>query len=311
MRLSRVYLLTPLLVLSLFVVSSRVISAQSIGGAMQIEPTFQEVIIHESTESAEVVIKLTNTTDIDQEFEVLPVDILQFDSDGRVILADKPLTDHGFSLASFIRLTSDQVSIPRQSSVSIPLTIVNAQTLSPGGHYASIVIRLRSALSENQVLLPAVSTFILVRKEGGERYHLSLKKSELLDAIGNGIPAKTELVFSNQGNTHVVPRGSIEIKDFLGRVVAKSIVNESSLYVFPGTERILQQELSQVQWYLPLSLMFVQIQGTSQPGNVAFSQVGWYISIQPLGCILVAILILASILFYRLVRRKKKHDTKT
>jgi hypothetical protein len=290
----------------LYFTQPAIVLAQANTGMIQIVPTFQEVVINAATEATTSAITITNNSDSNQEFEISPIDIRQFDDDGRIALADKPLTGEKYALASFITVGSNSISVPSKSSITVPLTITNTPSLSPGGHYAAIVVRLIDTSKNNQIVLPAVSSFMLVRKEGGEQYHLSLQKTDILDTYGLNIPDQTSLHFSNQGNTHVIPRGNIVFKDIFKHIVSKSTINENSLYVFPGTERILNQPLTKITSYWPVSLLFVEINGSSQPGDIPFSQSGWYVSFNPVSlAALVALMI--GIIF---IAMRKKYINK-
>lgn len=261
--------------------------AQTIQGAIQVMPAFQEITLTEATPVATASIQLSNTSQLDQQFGITPIDIQQFDANGQIILADKPLVNQNTAFARFITTTPDKITVPKLSTVTIPLTITNAQSLSPGGHYAAIVARLISETGSDQRILPAVSSFLLVRKVGGEQFHLSLKRNSLLDSITTSLPKETLLTFSNQGNVHVIPRGTLMLKDFFGNLVAKSTINENSLYVFPGTERELTQKITYLRpvWF-PMFLT-ITITGSSQPGEVTFQQSGWLLYCNPISLAII------------------------
>lgn len=281
-----------------------VVQAQSSEGVIRVVPAFQEITLDETTQVATASIQITNTSTTEQQFGISPVDIQQFDSNGQVILAEKPLTGQNFALASFIKLTADKITIPKQSSIVVPLIITNTQSLSPGGHYTAIVARLISATGNDQQILPAVSSFLLVRKVGGEQFHLSLKESPLLNTFSAKLPRETTLTFSNQGNVHVIPRGTIVIKDYFGREVGKSIINENSLYVFPGTERVVTQKIQYSQSLFVFAPLSITITGTSQPGSIPYQQSGWFFYINPFGSALV--LIIFGLLGYAMKKTLRK-----
>jgi hypothetical protein len=178
--------------------------------------------------------------------------------------------------------------------------------MSPGGHYAAVVARLISDSSSDQRVLPAVSSFLLVRKIGGEQLHLSLKKSPLFEVISTKLPQETALTFSNQGNTHIIPRGSIVIKDFFGTVVAKATINENSLYIFPGTERSVSQKITYLKPILLPMPLFITITGSSQPGAIPYQQSGWFFYISPVSLVVVFVLISFGVFRAFIAFKRKK-----
>lgn len=289
--------------ISLFFV--QIAYAQTQGESIQIVPTFQTLNISDQTASVSGKVALTNVGSVDQRFTVFAVDIQQFDVDGRVILSDKPRSGEAYSLAEFIAFDSNSIVLPAKGTVEVPFYVKNSASLSPGGHYAAVVARLEGVVqSTQQQVLPALSSFVLVHKEGGERYHLSLT-NEVFPTffIQPTLPQKAMLSFSNQGNTHVIPRGTVEVTDLFGRVVRRGIINENSVFVMPGTQREMQTALYDVKQQFPIMLYSEKIVGHSVPGDVSFSQSSSVLVIHPL-MVLVPVSLIGIGIWKR---RRRKH----
>lgn len=274
------------------------------GQGILVEPAFQEITLDEHTASIAGQISLTNKTTEDQVFQLIATDIQQFDADGKIILADKPLTGADYTLADFIQLPSTQSAVAAGQTLSIPFTIRNGPDLQPGGHYSALV--LRSVLqreSTDQQVLPAITSFLLVHKVGGERYHLSLLPTQLAErSLVFHLPEELSLTFSNQGNTHVRPYGLVRITDVFGHEVKKGIINEGSAVVLPGTQRTLSVKLSGTTSFWPIMLYSLKISGESNPGSVAFTQEATFfaLNLPELGA---ALLLIVAVIF--LLRRKR------
>jgi hypothetical protein len=239
-----------------------------------VEPAFQEVQLSErvATQSGQVTLK--NNTNEDQRFEILAADIQQFDADGKIILADKPITGDNYTLSDFIQLPSSQSAVKAGETVTIPFIIRNGPDLQPGGHYSALVIRsaLRSDGQDQQVL-PAITSFLLVHKVGGERYHLSLLPIDLAQqTFVFSLPKELQLTFSNQGNTHVRPYGLVIVKDIFGNQVRKGIINEGSVVVLPETQRTIPVKLTGSLQLWPVMLYSMTTKGHSVPGDVLYEQ---------------------------------------
>src|SRR5690606_14546602 len=54
-----------------------------------------------------------------------------------------------------------------------------------------------------------------------------------------------EVEVQNSGNTHVVPRGSVELVDPLGNQIAHGVINNQSSIVLPDSSRQLSADLSE------------------------------------------------------------------
>ena len=67
-----------------------------------------------------------------------------------------------------------------------------------------------------------------------------------------GVPEKIFLRFQNAGNTHLVPRGIVTVRDSLDRVVRRSVLNEDSGRILPESFRMYTVSLKNgVPAFLP------------------------------------------------------------
>ena len=65
-------------------------------------------------------------------------------------------------------------------------------------------------------------------------------------------PKTVKLRFGNNGNTHVVPRGKVEIKNKQGEIVAQGIINGDSGKVLPESFRVLEVPMRRIKhWNWP------------------------------------------------------------
>lgn len=269
-----------------------------------VEPAFQSASIGNEQKQTELSVQLTNQTDSTQVFKLSTVDIRQFDEAGRIGLVDKPVTDNQYALAPYLHLAENQIELAAKEKRSITVTIQNSLDLSPGGHYGAVVAEVVSSGSEGeQVVVPAVSAIILVHKVGGERFHLNLKSIRLPD-IWFTMPKKVQLLFENHGNVHVIPRGQVILVDIFNRRVAEGIINDGSLVVMPETQRALTTELAVREWAIPFLPLTLQVHGTTDVGNIQFSQSA-IVSFLPLLTIVGLLLGLAGLVFF--IRRYAVH----
>lgn len=296
----------------LWLTLSRPVRAESNNG-IEVSPAFQEVILPATAATAAGQISVTNRTAQDQVFTLFALDIRQFDSEGRVVFTDRPLSGQSFTLADFIQVSS-QAAVPAGRSQVIPFSIRNSADLQPGGHYSALIVRGQaSAANTQKEVLPAVSSFILVRKEGGERYQLSLLEHLFLSrTVLWRLPNQVTLTFSNQGNVHQIPRGTVTVTDVFGRLTQKGIINENSLYVFPGSQRPLPVTLSATTWSWPVMIYRVSITVTAPPSEQQLNSQTMVVVIQPgiiLGLLTVTLLTLLAMRRRLNSKRRKTHAT--
>lgn len=250
--------------------------AQSSTSTVTLSPPFSQLTLTEGTSSIEQTLELQNTTDTSLEFSAAVFLFSQVDSQGTTILTDKPPSSDTVSIADSITVSPSTFVVPAGQTQTLNVTVTNQLNLAPGGHYAAIVIRSATqSTTGTQSVVPALSSFLLVRKVGGEQYHLSLGKVSFLDSMFRyGFPNTIPLVFENQGNIHVIPRGTITVTDIWGRTVKEGTINEGSVVVLPRAQREIAVFLRSIRPLLPSLAYTVSIQGRSEPGDVKFTQNG-------------------------------------
>lgn len=145
-----------------------------------------------------------------------------------------------YKLANWLSLPEgDNVKIGSNESVKVKVKITNRQDLSPGGHYGAIIITTSAdgSKNENVSLSQQLASLLFVKKTGGEHYGMEL--TSLTPNSSVRIPDSIALNFKNTGNTHVVPRGFVEVTDPKNRLVAKAIINPDSVFILPEQSRSL------------------------------------------------------------------------
>jgi hypothetical protein len=238
------------------------------------------------------------------ELELFPIDFKQGEN-GQIAFVHQQGQTYSYSLASFIMLETNSIILEPFSKKSIKITITNRPDLSPGGHYAAVVARIKQTNktnSSNTSILPSLSSMILLRKTGGERYNLSLKSINWpSNIISFFYPKSIQLLFQNEGNTHLLPFGTIEIRDMFNRKIYDGTINVSSLYVFPETWRYIVVDLKKINWVIPLSINYLNIKGHDSLHKTIFFHNNTFIYINPI----VIFGIVISILAWFFLKKKK------
>lgn len=209
-----------------------------------ISPAFQNVILTAGQPRAQYALQLSNTTPTDQNFRLSAVDFGSLDEGGGVAFLGTPTSEleHRYGLAAWMNLGTNTVFVAAGKSVQVSVTIDNRPSLAPGGHYGAILATAVSDAGKDMAGDPRVnlrqvlSSLVLLTKDGGINAELKLT-SQSVNRSGLRMPSLTAQRFQNAGNVHLVPRGTIAVKDPTGRVVMRGVLNDGSGTILPESFR--------------------------------------------------------------------------
>ncbi|GIW62863.1 MAG: hypothetical protein KatS3mg090_0689 [Patescibacteria group bacterium] len=271
-----------------------------------ITPSLINVDISQKEEQKTIDLVLINYAGYSQEIKISVMDFKQKDANGGLAFLNDSQGSYSYSLASFMRPEVDTVILGPLERKTIKVYIFNRPDLSPGGHYAVVTADLVNKLENKTRINPVVSSLILLRKFGGEKYNLSLKKVSFPNGfIAFSYPKEISLLFQNTGNIHMFPYGRLDIKDIFGRKLYKGIVNPQSSAVFPESIRYIKVDLIKLSFSLPLSLNLIDFSGSDSLSKSNFVYKNYFIYVNPIFLIVLVIsLILLSI--WRLKKSSRK-----
>lgn len=212
-------------------------------GGISLSPSQQEIVIDKNNPEPNFILKIINHTGEAETFRLSVVDFGSLDDSGGVAFLSLNNNDleHKYSLASWVSLEKDAVSVDAGQTQEVKVTMLNKESLSPGGHYGAVLATLDSAGNEKGKEIvnvkQSLASLIFVKKIGGEIYNLRF--SELV-FHNNPIAAfnQIRLRFQNSGNIHLVLRGVVTVTDPFNRVVKSGIINPDSSLILPESFRV-------------------------------------------------------------------------
>jgi hypothetical protein len=287
-----------LFLLSVFLFAPDRAEAQK--GALTIAPAMVEVVLSENETEETVEFSLINNSSDSVLLDIYPVNFRSKGDYGQI--GFDRIGTYDFPLVSYVTFQEKTVEILPQQIRKISAVIQNRQDLSPGGHYVALIAQLSKldGSSSASELYPALSSLILIRKEGGEQFNLSMKDTNFPRGMfALFYPVEITLLFQNEGNVHVVPYGRVEVRDIFGRLIRKGTINTSSLNVMPSSRRYIAVDMKESSWSLPLSINFLEVKGRDSLNKTNFLFRETYVHINPYLFLLLPI----SVLIYR--KRRK------
>jgi hypothetical protein len=271
-------------------------------GTLEVNPAYQEVVLEKTNQETTISLIYTNHSPQQISLELYPIDFSQQGENGGISFLGRESGTYAYSLSSFLSFESNALQLGPGEKRTFTVVVRNREDISPGGHYAAIIAKQVQGTSETTVS-PAISSLIFMRKTGGERFNVSIQKTDWPRfPIVFSIPKQVGISFQNAGNIHVIPYGRLEITDMFGRLLQKGTINSSSAIILPESRRLITAELHQLTYMLPLSLHTMAIKGSDSLQKVTYVHQESFLYINPW---LLIILLLVSITIVYLRKRKK------
>lgn len=240
-----------LLSLIFYLVNPATTFSQTTASGFTLSPPFKEITLPKDASQSSYFIEIANNTPVHQTLFLSVVDFGSLDESGGVaFLGSGPeILERKYSLTSWVSLEKNVLEIETGKTQKLKVTLINKESLSPGGHYAAVVATLNSQKEKgrNISLNAAFSSLIFVKKTGGEIYLLDLVGKEI-QSRWLEIPQKIALRFQNRGNVHLVPRGTVTITDPKGTIINKGVINTESGIILPESFRVYHTTLDRLAW---------------------------------------------------------------
>lgn len=168
-------------------------------------------------------VKITNVNPYDI---TLYASVVDFDAEGEAggaiftpILGNESEMD-GSTMAHWVEVTSEPIFIKKEKSVDIPFFVQVPDNVSPGGHYAAILIGTQP-IDEGEGAFVRVSSYVtslLFANVAGEvREDGRIREFSIDKAFYEEPDVDFTLRFENLGNVHLQPRGEIKIFNMWGK----------------------------------------------------------------------------------------------
>jgi len=158
-----------------------------------------------------------------------------------------------YSLRDYVRLGASSVDIEHGTRVRVPISVTVPKNAEPGGLYGSVLVGIISkndttnsatgVVSSNPIVT-RIGTLVFVRvkgevKEDGKLVGFKLAGDRKI--VGNKDDLRFNILFQNEGNVHLNPKGIITIKNLIGTTVGT--IDVESWFAMPKSLRFRE-----VQW---------------------------------------------------------------
>ena len=155
------------------------------------------------------------------------VEDIQGSQDGQAptFLGDR---DSAYGARHWLTPELTSITLKQAETLTMSVNITVPETTEPGGHYAAVLASTQSISNQSGSALNITSRIpadFLITVAGAMNEDGSLNPPQVPFFSEYG-PIDIGLIFNNIGNVHLKPHGQINIKNFLGRVVASIPVQD-------------------------------------------------------------------------------------
>ena len=255
------------------------------------------------------IIKIKNAGDAKNTFYPEIHDFKQADEKGTPnFIFSAESGSSTYSLASWINMSKEPITLEPEESASRNFTISVPKDAEPGGRYAGILFGTSppKAQGSQVVISNKVGALILVRVAGDAKELANVKEFSTPKNFYENGPVDFTVRVENKGNVHVIPKGTIEIKDIFGKTADTLNVNEKNLNLYPESVRnFLDKDGNKLVWnpkgftigrYTASLLLNYGSPAKTLSSELTFWVVPWKILLVILLAVIIAILLLILII---------------
>lgn len=205
-----------------------------------------------------------------------------------------------YDASEWITVNEPDFILQPKSRRIILYSIKAPKNAEPGGHYATIFFQPlvpEQVLSpQNLYIIERVGTLVLLTVPGDITENIKIANFSVPHFSQFG-PVPLTLSLENTGNTHVRPRGKIEIVNFQGKVIFAIPLNEG--LIIPGTTKTYTIPFGNKNTFGKFYARATILYGTDQQHITATSNSFWVVPYISIVTISIAIIVIALFLLNR------------
>ncbi len=204
--------------------------------ALSVNPAIQDVTIDPGKVETRTI-SIENDEDVAQTYVIAIQKFIPKGELGQQEFLDQRDTS---GLPEWMYVDKPEVTLAPGQKGTIQVAIRVPADAPAGGHYAALFLARKQLAQEQVAMLPRLGILFFVQVNGALTEKLSLQSFQTdTDATYQHLPVGFRASILNEGNVHLMPTGSIRVKNMLGATVALIPVNAEATRVMPGSGRVL------------------------------------------------------------------------
>lgn len=306
--MKKIYILLFLLTLSftLLIWHSHSVSAQSPARSFAVSPPSVQLTLKPG-QKTERSIKITNLSEEALEITANVLDFIVTDKEGTPqLMPIGTKLDNKFSAAAWSTVYPDKIKLAPRASGIATLYLQVPGNARPGGRYVSVAfspVNTGKMQGTGAAINTVIGSLVYLTVSGKTTENARVTEFSVPPFSEYGpITLTTEI--QNLGDIHESPRGTVEVKNLLGRPVFSAALDNFN--IFPGTSRIYkntwERKILLGRFQARLSGYYGQTNNLPLVATATF----WVVPYKLLTVILLAIVIVVIAFWY--LRRQRPEE---
>ncbi len=211
-----------------------------------VEPGKTEIFLNPG-ETVTKTLSVTNRTNRPMDFKISTENFVGSNSPESAVVLLAAGTPTPYPLSEYIVPELDHFTLQFGEKMTMQVTIQTPSDIEPGGHYGAIIVSNESAgqvegggseVKSGTQLTSRIGSLILMRINGAVKESGNLTSFDVSGPnklFYQKIPTSFEIAFKNDGSVHLVPYGTITIKNIFGSELAQLPVD--AYFALPDATR--------------------------------------------------------------------------
>jgi hypothetical protein len=229
-------IILPFLILIASAFQARVVLAQNALGLTAIPPRLEVTVKPGQTVTQQI--KVRNDSTIDRIITSTAKDFIVTDDKGTPVQIEG-LDDQSnrWASSSWIQISPSTFTLKPKETKVLMVTIIAPDNPTAGGHYAMILHSPKNEVTLNETgsaIETYVGTLVYITVPGKITENAQVREFSAPSFLEFG-PVNFKTIIANYSDIHIAPKGSINIKNWLGLPTASLALDSTN--IFPSTTR--------------------------------------------------------------------------
>ncbi len=148
------------------------------------------------------------------------------------------------TLGEWMKISSEAIVVPKQQTVTIPISVAVPADATPGGHYAAVLVGTKPTTNEPEgessvQTAQFVTSLFFIRVAGDVIESGDIREFTTSHTIMEKAGTTFDLRFENKGNVHLRPQGNINVYNMWGNLRGEIPINYQTRFgnVLPNSVR--------------------------------------------------------------------------